>query len=276
MPSLARLALALCLLCGWASAAEVLPSAGKAVGVVIDDTPGSWAVVAQDFSPVESVKEFNGNENDGYLGVMFEGNAGRYLAIKSGGKKLKTFAVVLGAPAPGPTPPAPVPPSPVPPSPVPPAPVPPAPSPAPINADGFRVIFIYEQTDKLYAPVVDSMLNSTEIRAFLTARCAKDKNGQASFRYWDDDSADTDFSPDAPAYLKAAYLAAVKDKPADAVWIIVSDGKTGFVGQCPDTAAGVLELLKKYAPPASPVTPAQFPRTGFRSAAPWVEYASAP
>ncbi len=105
MPIFRTVAICL-LLAATASAADVLPSAGKAVGVVIDDTPGSWAVAAQDFMPVDekSVKQFNGSEKDGFLGCMFEGPAGRYLVIKSGSGKLKLFAVTLGGVAPNPVP----------------------------------------------------------------------------------------------------------------------------------------------------------------------------
>lgn len=137
MPSLARLALALCLLCGWASAAEVLPSAGEAVGCVVSETPGKWVIFSADFLPVQP-RIFEGGKV-----CVFQGPAGRYavLRIPPGNEQPEVSIVVLGG-APAPVPPQPIPP--VPPEPKPPEPTPP---PNPPIAGPRQVLILRESAD---------------------------------------------------------------------------------------------------------------------------------
>src|SRR5689334_21797160 len=155
MPRL--LALALCLLVGAASAAEVLPSAGKAVGFVRDDTPGFWLVLSSDLSPVDA-KFYEGDDKAGFKVCVFEGAAGRYMAIKIEQGRPKPFAVVLDGVSPTPFPP---------PGPGPKPPPNPPPPPQPTTGP-LRVIILEETADRSkYSKDVTGVYLSSAVASYL-------------------------------------------------------------------------------------------------------------
>jgi hypothetical protein len=89
----------------WA-ADTILPSSGKAVGVVRTETPGTWAVLSKDFQPVQ-VTQLEGDKDAGWRTCIFEGiPGGAYAVIKSEKGSLQIFPVTLGGvlPKPGPGP----------------------------------------------------------------------------------------------------------------------------------------------------------------------------
>lgn len=210
-------------------AAEVLPTTGKAVGLIRDDTPGSWAVVSQDFNPVD-VKEFDGDEAAGFLGCYFEGPAGRYLAIKSGSGKLKTFAVVLGGGSvvipPGP---------PTPPDPPPKPPEPPLP---PVVPGPRQVLILRESGDD--NPAMSRLLvslSSGKGRDYLKSK------GHAYFSF-DADGKREDGSPDPKV---VAWKNALNIK-MPCVAILDSTGAILHKASLPDscTADNVLDILRAW------------------------------
>jgi hypothetical protein len=210
--------------------AEVLPTAGKAVGVVRDDTPGGWAVIAPE-GEVAAVP-FDGDDTKGYLGCYFEGLPGRYTVIKVNGFKVKTFAVVLGGVAPQPVPPGP--------GPVPPDPTPPPP---PVGIKAAVLIWEWSKLPQP-KPAVD-----TAVDEFLDAQA-----GSGNWRKWDDDFVSASFDGEPKflgelKFLKDLYIKGKVDRASaglgdDAPWVEIElkDGRR--VGRALDD--NTLQFLKSY------------------------------
>jgi hypothetical protein len=217
-------------------AAETLPTAGKAVGLVRDDTPGSWAVVSADFSAVD-VKEFEGDDTKGYLGCFFEGPAGKYLVIKSGSGKLKTFAVILGGVAPVPVPvPGPGP-----------EPVPNPPAPVPTIAP-VRVMMVYE-TDPAgqeeYSKDQKATLTSLKVIQWCNSHCSKGP-GNTVDRFYLDDDEKTILPNWVDIYRKALTDSGANTAAAKEPWLMIEQkGVIVHSGQIKDEG-DTLFLLKKY------------------------------
>jgi hypothetical protein len=148
-------------------------------------------------------------------------------------EKVKYTVRFLGGPAP-PDPPGPKPPTP----PVPPVPDPPA----PIPVAGLHVLIVYESAELPKMPAAQqAIIFSQTVRDSLNIRCAVGPDGKTrQWRMWDKDTKGADDSP-----LWAAAMA----RPRQSVpWVIVSNGKAGFEGPLPATAAEFLELVNKYDP----------------------------
>jgi len=221
-------ALALCLP---VRAADVLPSAGKAVGFVRDDTPGFWLVLSADLSPVDA-KFFEGDDAKGYRGCVFDGGPGRYMAIKIENGRPKTFPVLLGGVAPTPIPPQPVPPGP---TPVPPK---PEPTPPPIPAGPRTVLILRESAND--TPAMSRLLVS------LQAGKGRDylKSKGHSCLALDVDAKGADGKADANV---AAWRVAV-DVPLPALAILDSKGNVLHKEPLPATATAddVLAVLRRH------------------------------
>lgn len=224
-------------------AQTALPSPGRAVGYVEADTPGKWIVLSSTLAPVAP------RVLEGGKVCVFEAAAGQYAVIQipPGDAQPVVVTLVLGGVAPVPVPPGPNPPGPDPPAPPgPPGPGPPPnpPQPAPIAAAGFRVLILHETAARL-PESQEQILSSPEVAGYLLAKTARDSNGGASFRFWDDDYSEAQLG-NAPDYLRAAYLTAKQARPDNTPWIVVSDGKTGESRELPATVADTLALLRKY------------------------------
>lgn len=130
-----------------------------------------------------------------------------------------------GDPAPGPTPPD-----------------PPAPQPdAPIVAPGFHVLIVYQ--DKVPLPAGQhSVIYGKAIRDYLNAKCPREPGGNAGWRIWD---ADLDVSF-APKHFQDAYKLAKVQSAGRLPWLVVSDGKTGWVGPVPATLDETMAILKRF------------------------------
>ena len=130
-------------------------------------------------------------------------------------------------PAPGPGPHPPQPPQP----------------PAPIPAPGFRVLIVYDAATLTKLPAAQQeAIYSADVRAYLDAHCAIGSDGKTKeWRMWPDG---TDGSADGPVWADV-----MKRKRDSLPWLVVSDGKVGWEGPLPATAADLLTLLKKYGGP---------------------------
>jgi len=134
-----------------------------------------------------------------------------------------TFTVTIGKPEPGPTP-------------EPPAPDPPTPGEAPIEGEGFRVVFIAETGEQL-PPSVEDSFYSKLITDYLNSNCIK-VEGQPEFRRFDPDTQFTN-----PQHRFAKAMA----RPRTSLpWLIISNGKSGYEGPFPTTVEATLALLKQY------------------------------
>lgn len=113
--------------------------------------------------------------------------------------------------------------------------------PAPIKLDGLRVLIFEETADRgtLTAGQREALLSTAagSVRDYAQTHCVK-INGQPEFRLIDKDS---DLSQDTEAVQMAGKL----PRPS-LPWLVVSNGKRGFSGPLPETAADTLSILKKY------------------------------
>ena len=122
------------------------------------------------------------------------------------------------------------------PTPEPPEPTPPSPGVAPIEGEGFRVLFVAETSEPL-PPAVEDSFYSKLITDYLNANCIK-VEGQPEFRRFDPDTPFTN-----PQHRFAKALA----RPRTSLpWLIISNGKSGYEGPFPTTVEATLALLKQY------------------------------
>ncbi len=120
----------------------------------------------------------------------------------------------------------------------------PTPDPPPIPDAGFRVLIVEETAERgKLTRDQQTILTSTEVRAYLNSHCAKGPDGKTpEFRIFDKD---TDVSHESAVWQKA--MADAKATPGFVVpWLIVSDGKKGSDGPLPANVADMLAELKKY------------------------------
>jgi hypothetical protein len=119
--------------------------------------------------------------------------------------------------------------------------------PPPITEPGFRVLVIEETAERGKLPKDQlTILTSTEVRAYLNAKCVKGPDGKTpEYRFFDKD---TDLSHESEVWQKA--MAAAKGTQGFVVpWLIVSDGKKGEDGPLPANVADMMTELKKYGGP---------------------------
>jgi hypothetical protein len=188
-----------------------------------------WAAVghSKSFLPV-----------DGGIRLVFASGApGEYIfALVAAGTNVNggaeadvaLWTVTVGTPAP-PTPPTPVEP-----------PAPPTP-PAPIPAAGLWVLIVEESgsRDKLPPGQREIILGTGagSVREYLTGHCAKEGT-QQTFRVLDkDDSIDRESSTWREVWARPR---------ASVPWLVISNGKEGYEGPLPATAADCLTLLRKF------------------------------
>jgi hypothetical protein len=229
VPSLRRIALAAAVLALLPATlladTTVLPSSGKAVGVVRSSEPGKWIVLSADFTPVQPIVLDDGKA------CIFEGPAGRYAVflIPPGESQPQISIVVLGGVSP--VPPAPVPPGPTPPDP--PSPTPPDPTPA-----GPRGIAIIRETAETSAPLA-RLIN--QLRTGPQSQYLASKGHKLDV--WDDDSvlADGRPSPKAEAW-KPIYAGLTLP-----VLIIYDPASKNILhkGTLPESADAVIEAVRK-------------------------------
>ena len=118
--------------------------------------------------------------------------------------------------------------------------------PAPIPADGYRVLIVYDakQLSSLPKDQLNAMY-SGDVRLFLNANCAAGPDGKTKeWRIWD---VNENVSA-VPKLWQDAHARAKGAKDFKAPWIIVSNGTTGFEGPLPANTDDLLTLLKKYRP----------------------------
>jgi hypothetical protein len=132
--------------------------------------------------------------------------------------------VVIGTPGPtpGPTPPAP--------------PVPPAP---PIPGEGLRVLVVYETAELSKLPPGQvNALYSSDVRAYLNAKCSQGTGGARNWRVWDKDIDATNDE----AWTREALKRPRQSLP----WVVITNGTGGFEGPLPGSVDDTLALLKKF------------------------------
>ena len=113
-------------------------------------------------------------------------------------------------------------------------------SPAPIPDPGFRVLVVYESAEMTNYPVsTQAILAGAEVREFLKANCVAE-DGQPGFRIYD---ADVNTAGDL-----AVWRTAMTRPRTELPWVVISNGKSGFEGPLPKTAAEFIDLCKKYLP----------------------------
>lgn len=146
-----------------------------------------------------------------------------------------TVTVVVGT---GPNPP---------PTPEPgPTPTPPRPDGAPIEGEGFRVLFIAETGEEMTKDIQEAFY-SPDVLSFLNSVCIK-VNDTPDFRRVDPDTQFTD-----PNHRFAKALA----RPRTSLpWIIISNGTTGYEGPFPGGKSATLELIRSFVPlqSSTPIT----------------------
>lgn len=117
-----------------------------------------------------------------------------------------------------------------------PTPTPPTPTPDgvnPFNMPGFRVMIVYESRDGVPRQYTG------DVRAYLDSKCVKDQKTGIPQRLIIDQN--SSFAPDAELWQKV-MARGQKSLP----WIVIGNEANGYEGPLPSSAAGVLELLKKY------------------------------
>lgn len=138
------------------------------------------------------------------------------------------------------------PPSPIPwPIPIPtptPTPVPPV-DPAPISDEGFRVLLTFKEQDRgSLPPGQKGILESSDLRAWLTQHCAKSPDGVPEWRVWPDAATP---GSDQPIWQKMMQVAQ-RDSKGSGQWMVVSNGKTGVSAPWPADEAALMTVLQKY------------------------------
>lgn len=109
----------------------------------------------------------------------------------------------------------------------------------PIPGDGFRVLVVYESEQlKDYPRAQVDALYSSDVRAYLDAKCVAGQSGWPDYRILDKDA---DLSLDATWWQEA-----MKRPRQSLPWIVVDSPQGGFEGPLPVTVDATLELLKKY------------------------------
>lgn len=154
--------------------------------------------------------------------------------------ELQTCKITIGKPIPPvPPTPIPVPPGPIPP--VPPQPIPPTPTPTKLS-----VLFVDEANDygtAAYKPYL-SVLNSTDVRAYLNAHTAQEDIPNAgqlpSWRRWDQNE---DVSHESAKWQKLMQV-----KRDSLPWLIIADANGNVLSSSavPNSISATLDLLKKY------------------------------
>lgn len=135
-------------------------------------------------------------------------------------------------------------PQPVPPGPNPPGPTPVPPGPTPMPGVGFRVFILEETAERDRATAL--VLNSTRVREYLNAKCAKGPDGKTpEFRIWDDDITPGELSH-APENWRKAFERAKADSKGSVPWLIVSDSVRGESRPLPKTEDELLAVLRAY------------------------------
>lgn len=156
------------------------------------------------------------------------------VGIKNPSEMIQKQIQTVTAPQP-PPPDPPAPPTPVPP-PTPPTPV----DPAPIPADGNRVLIVYETADLTNYPAAQTnVLYAKQVRDYLRSKCVVGPDGKT--REWRIYDKDLDLSGESPLWRDA-----MKRDRKSLPWIVISTGKTGYEGPLPADVPSTLALLKKY------------------------------
>lgn len=119
-------------------------------------------------------------------------------------------------------------------------PTPPVPvDPAPIAAEGLRILIVYdEDAESTLPPEQGAILSSPELRDWADANCAKDATGQSELRIW---PSTVEVGDDQPIWREAMKLK--RDGPN---WLIVSNGKSGYSGPLPPNLAELLKIAEKF------------------------------
>lgn len=242
MPVLRTLCVLL-LLASAALGADVLPSAGKAVGFIRDDTPGFWLVLAQDFTPVEA-KFFEGDDKTGYRGCVFEGPpGGRYMAIKIEQGRPKTFPLVLTGAVPSPVP--------VPPGPGPEPPPNPPPSPQPVVGP-MRVLVLEETADRKDKPYTDEQKEAylgAAFRSYCAAHASQGVPGIPDVYVWDDDFKESSLGNWVDLYKQAKTDSGANTGASKEPWLVIEQkGRVVYSGQIFDQEH-TLKILQTFGGP---------------------------
>lgn len=108
------------------------------------------------------------------------------------------------------------------------------PKPAPIAADGLRVLVVYKANDNTMPEAQKAIILGAKVRTFLN-----DTAGVGNYRIWPDGS-------DASAADKVWRDAFARPRAA-ANWVIVSNGTKGTEEPLPATDDEFIALVKKYA-----------------------------
>lgn len=127
--------------------------------------------------------------------------------------------------------------------PTPPDPPKPPDPPIPTPPKEFRVLVIYESSQKLTG-TQSAILGAKEFRDYLNSKTVKDERGQPSWRIYDKDLA-TKMEKELPLW-QAAVKKAFDDAKGVYPWLMIGDGVNGVGTPLPQTLAETMALLKKY------------------------------
>lgn len=110
--------------------------------------------------------------------------------------------------------------------------------PSPITDAGLRVLITFDETSRGNLPVGQKrILDSTDLRAWLDAKCVKTSDGRPEWRLWPDDTA----AADSPTMGKLLDIARGKDQ-----WLVIADGTRGTSEALPPTLEDLTAKLETY------------------------------
>jgi len=112
-------------------------------------------------------------------------------------------------------------------------------------AAGFRVLIIRDQDSDGTLPLSQlSVIQSTDLKKYLSANCDKESDGSPAWRSWDDSYTDDQVTD---GEWLAAYRKALADSKGTLPWVSIYNGaKLGFSGPLPTTEDATLALFKKH------------------------------
>lgn len=116
-------------------------------------------------------------------------------------------------------------------------------SPAPIPHLGYRVLIVYETADLGKLPKEQlAAMNSLVLITYLDSKCVKGPDGKTpEYRFLD---YDTPMQGESKLWQEA--MEKIKKNPIKSPQIIVSNGRTGYIGDFPKNLDELLVLLKRY------------------------------
>lgn len=110
---------------------------------------------------------------------------------------------------------------------------------SPIDAPGFRVLIVYENTETHKLPKEQvSIFTSTILRAWLIEHCAKDADGTPDYQIFDQH---TDLQYESEIWQDTMA------RPRESLpWLVVGNGSKGYEGPLPATIPETIVILERF------------------------------